>query len=146
MADPHDDPVSTLIAAPIPTQVRPTPLLDPSQETFAGRAAAAGVDLTGPLTHGALVVDLARYVVTLEGRQLELSARQMDLLAVFLGAPHRVWSRAQLHEVCWGEREGGASRTVDMELSRLRSKVGIDLLRNVPHRGWILRAAAASRQ
>ncbi|MDX6216542.1 MAG: two-component system, OmpR family, phosphate regulon response regulator PhoB [Frankiales bacterium] len=104
---------------------------------FAGRAADAGVSLTGPLQTGGLAVDLAGYVVTLDGEELDLSPRQVELLGLFLAAPRKVWSRDQLHWVCWGDT--APSRRVDVQLCRLRAKTGLDLFRNVRDRGWALR-------
>src|SRR4051794_41775275 len=81
---------------------------------FAGRAADAGISLSAPLQIAGLVVDLAGYVVTLDGQELDLSPRQVELLALFLAAPRKVWSRDQLHWVCWGDtapsRRGAARR------------------------------------
>ncbi len=105
------------------------------------RAAEAGVCLTGPLAAGPLVVDLAAYVVTVDGAELEVSPRQVELLALFVAAPRKVWSRDQLHWVCWGSTS--PSRRVDVQLCRLRAKTGLDLFRNVRDRGWALRAFAA---
>ena len=107
---------------------------------FAGRAAAAGVSVDGVLSTGDLVVDLAGYTVTLEGQELDLSPRQVELLALFLAQPRKVWSRDQLHWVCWGDTS--PSRRVDVQLCRLRARTGLDLFRNVRDRGWALRPVA----
>ncbi len=107
---------------------------------FLGRAADAGVEVGTPLSTGALVVDLAGYAVTLEGTELDLSPRQVELLALFVAEPRRVWSREQLHWVCWGDTS--PSRRVDVQLCRLRAKTGLDLFRNVRDRGWALRPVA----
>ena len=104
------------------------------------RAAGAGVTVTSPLASGGLVVDLAAYAVTLDGAALDLSPRQVALLALFLSAPGRVWSRDQLHWVCWGDIS--PSRRVDVQLCRLRARTGLDLFRNVRDRGWALRPVA----
>jgi DNA-binding response OmpR family regulator len=104
---------------------------------FAGRLAQAGLAVEGLLEHGDLVVDLPSYVVTKGGAVLDLSARQVELLALFLAAPRKVWSRDQLHWVCWGDT--ARSRRVDVQLCRLRGKTGVDLFRNVRDRGWALR-------
>jgi DNA-binding response OmpR family regulator len=106
-------------------------------DDFPGRAADAGVTLPGPLATAGLVVDLAGYVVTRDGEELDLSPRQVELLALFLAAPRKVWSRDQLHWVCWGDT--APSRRVDVQLCRLRAKTGLDLFRNVRDRGWALR-------
>lgn len=73
----------------------------------------------------------------LDGERVELTALQVELLALFLAAPSRVWSREELTWVCW--REPAEGRRVDVQLSRIRAKLGIDLFRNVRDRGWALR-------
>ena len=105
---------------------------------FAERAAEAGVVLPSTVQAGGLVVDLAGYEVSLHGEPLDLSPRQVELLALFVAAPARVWSRAQLHRICWGDT--APSRRVDVQLCRLRGRTGLDLFRNVRDRGWALRA------
>jgi two-component system, OmpR family, phosphate regulon response regulator PhoB len=112
----------------------------PTSADFAGRAAAAGADLGSRLEHGPLRVELATYSVTVGGRELALSPRQVELLALFLAAPRKVWSREQLHWVCWGDTT--PSRRVDVQLCRLRARTGLDLFRNVRDRGWTLRVTA----
>ena len=107
---------------------------------FVSRAADAGVTVLSPLTSGGLVVDLPSYSVSLDGAELDLSPRQVELLALFLSGPRKVWSRAQLHWVCWGDTT--PSRRVDVQLCRLRAKTGLDLFRNVRDRGWALRPVA----
>ena len=77
---------------------------------------------------------------TLDGDELDLSPRQVELLALFLAGPRTVWSREQLHWVCWGDTS--PSRRVDVQLCRLRAKTGRDLFRNVRDRGWALRPVA----
>lgn len=137
------------MAYPAPALARRTParpLLRSVADTghdFAGRAAAAGVVLSAPLVTGGLLVDLPGYGVTLDGEPLELSPRQVELLALFLACPRKVWSRDQLHWVCWGDTS--ASRRVDVQLCRLRTKTGLDLFRNVRDRGWALRPGAGER-
>lgn len=106
---------------------------------FQERAARAGVDVGGVLCSGPLRVDLAGYTVELGSRELDLSPRQVELLALFLAAPGRVWSREQLHRVCWDDVS--PSRRVDVQLCRIRARIGVDLFRNVRERGWSLRPA-----
>lgn len=142
----------TVNAAPLPTaQSARTPLHSVATGTvtasasratgdFVTRAAEAGVEVTSPLATGGLVVDLPGYSVTLDGEELDLSPRQVELLALFLSGPRKVWSRQQLHWVCWGDTS--PSRRVDVQLCRLRAKTGLDLFRNVRDRGWALRPVA----
>ena len=109
----------------------------PPSGSFRGRLADAGVDVSGPLVSGPLSLDLDVYEVSVEGRPVELSPRQVEVLAVFLASPSRVWSREQLHWLCWADTT--PSRRVDVQLCRIRARVGIDLFRNVRDRGWALR-------
>jgi DNA-binding response OmpR family regulator len=109
----------------------------PGLTDFFGRAAGAGVEVAGAVSAGGLVVDPSTYTVTVDGRELLLSPRQVELLALFVAAPRKVWSRAQLHWICWGDTT--PSRRVDVQLCRLRARTGLDLFRNVRDRGWMLR-------
>lgn len=105
---------------------------------FVQRADDVGVDVSRPVSAGPLEVDVATYTATRDGVDLALSPRQVELLALFLAEPRRVWSRGQLHWVCWGDRS--TSRRVDVQLCRLRARTELDLFRNVRDRGWTLRA------
>ena len=136
--NPPNHPSSHPLARPVAPMLRS---VAGTGRDFTTRATDAGVNLTGQLTLGPLVVELASYVVTLDGEELDLSPRQVELLALFLGAPRKVWSRDQLHWICWGDT--APSRRVDVQLCRLRAKTGMDLFRNVRDRGWALRPAAS---
>ncbi len=89
---------------------------------------------------GPLQVDVDRYVVLLGDEPVEMTPRQVELLALFLASPDRLWTRAQLHAICWGE--GTSGRRVDVQLCRIRARLGLDLFRNIRDRGWALRAAS----
>lgn len=131
-------------AADLPTTQPPrTPLHAVGRlpaSDFLSRAAEAGVAVGGTVSAGALTVDLTGYTAWLDGAELDLSPRQVELLALFLSGPRKVWSREQLHWVCWGDT--APSRRVDVQLCRLRAKTGLDLFRNVRDRGWALRPVA----
>jgi two-component system phosphate regulon response regulator PhoB len=86
--------------------------------------------------NGPLTVDIDVYEVRAGTDVVGLSPRQVELLAVFLAAPGKVWSREQLHWICWGDTT--PSRRVDVQLCRIRGKVGTELFRNVRDRGWTL--------
>ncbi len=75
---------------------------------------------------GTIEVDLSARRATVEGRALELTSREFDLLAFFVTHPDRVYSREQLMEAVWGSRYFGTARTVDNFVARLRAHVGDD--------------------
>lgn len=106
-------------------------------DAFRRRASDAGLDLRPTLRHGPLMLNLDRYELTVGGVTVPLPALQVELLAVFLAAPDRVWSRRQLDSLIRGR--GGSSRRIDVRLARLRARLGVDLFRSIKGRGWILR-------
>ena len=57
------------------------------------------------------------------GRPLELSAREFDILCFLSAAPGRVFSREELMEQVWGYEYYGDLRAVDVAIRRLREKV-----------------------
>lgn len=116
----------------------PTPLGLPDRpgQPFLERAAALDVDLSLPVEAAGICVDLLTYTVTLDAASLALPPRQVEILALFVGRPGRVWTRAELHWACWGH--SGTGRRIDVQLSRLRASAGKELFRTVRHRGWAL--------
>jgi len=80
----------------------------------------------GPLHGGSLVLDPTTHEVTLEGRNVDLTAKEFELLRLLLSHPNRVFTRDFLLEHIWGYDYYGSTRTVDMHISRLREKIEDD--------------------
>jgi len=85
---------------------------------------AATQDAASTLTVGDLVVELAPRTVTLEGRAVELSRREFDLLAHLAARPGEVVNKRELLAEVWHQVYGGAERSLDVHLSWLRRKLG----------------------
>jgi two-component system alkaline phosphatase synthesis response regulator PhoP len=75
---------------------------------------------------GDVEVDVDARKARAQGRELELTSREFDLLAWFVTHPDRVYSREQLMEAVWGSRYFGTVRTVDNFVARLRAHIGDD--------------------
>ncbi|MBI5711397.1 MAG: response regulator transcription factor [Candidatus Eisenbacteria bacterium] len=73
---------------------------------------------------GALRVDTSAREASYRGRALALTPREFDLLAFFARHPGRVLSREELLRKVWGYDYVGETRTVDVHVRRLRSKLG----------------------
>jgi DNA-binding response OmpR family regulator len=80
----------------------------------------------GPLRGGGLTLDPATHEVTLDGRSVDLTAKEFELLRLLLSHPNRVFTRDFLLEHIWGYDYYGSTRTVDMHISRLREKIEDD--------------------
>ena len=81
-------------------------------------------DAAPALTVGGLVVDPRSREATLDGRSLELSRLEFDLLAHLAGRAGEVVTKRELLAEVWHQPYGGADKTVDVHLSWLRRKLG----------------------
>ena len=73
------------------------------------------------LRFGRLEVDLAAHEVRVAGGPVQMTAREFELLRVFVGHPRQVFSREQLFELVWGSY--GDRSAVSVYISRLREKL-----------------------
>jgi two-component system alkaline phosphatase synthesis response regulator PhoP len=78
------------------------------------------------LRAGSLVIDTGGHVATLEGRPLDLTPTEFELLAVLLQTPGRVFTRLELLDRVQGDAYEGYERTVDAHIKNLRAKLGDD--------------------
>ena len=90
----------------------------------------------GPLRYRELSLDLDAREVRLEGRPLELTAREFELLHTFLSAPGRVFTREMLLSKLWGYDFFGDERVVDSHIKNLRRKLGRDYIETVRGVGY----------
>jgi two-component system alkaline phosphatase synthesis response regulator PhoP len=90
------------------------------REALAGSAAQPD---GGRIALGALSLDLGRRKVTLEGRTVELTVKEFELLALFVRNPGRTYSRTDLLNLVWGYQYEGYEHTVNSHINRLRNKI-----------------------
>ena len=83
----------------------------------------AGIEGTGLVRSGDLVVDVERHRVVVAGREVHLTVREYELLNALLRARGRVLSRQELLDEVWGPQYLGGPRTVDIHIRRLRAKM-----------------------
>jgi len=85
----------------------------------------AATAIAPPVLSGRLEVDVAARRARSEGRELELTVREFDLLAFFVTHPGKAFTRAELLEQVWGWSFGDQS-TITVYVRRLRDKVERD--------------------
>lgn len=78
------------------------------------------------LAGGPVVLDLRARRAWVRGAEIELTAKEFDLLKLFLSNPGQVFTKAQLFDSVWGEDFVGADNTVMVHIRRLRTKVEED--------------------
>jgi DNA-binding response OmpR family regulator len=97
---------------------------------------------------GEVVIDEDSYTAKVKGRTLDLTFKEFELLKYLAQHPGRVFSRSQLLQEIWGYDYFGGTRTVDVHIRRLRSKLGpefesiIDTVRNVGYRFAVTNAGS----
>jgi DNA-binding response OmpR family regulator len=75
---------------------------------------------------GELVIEVEKRSVMLRGKQVDLTAREFDLLLHFARHPGRVFTRMQLLDSLWGYSHEGYDHTVNSHINRLRAKIEDD--------------------
>jgi DNA-binding response OmpR family regulator len=89
---------------------------------------------------GGVEIDEGSYTARLDGRLLDLTFKEFELLKYLAQHPGRVFTRQQLLQEVWGYDYFGGTRTVDVHVRRLRAKLGpereslIGTVRNVGYR------------
>lgn len=91
------------------------------------------------LVLGELRLNQDEHTVMLEGKRLQLTYKEFELLRLFLSRPGMIYSREQLFTQVWNSDYMGDSRTLDMHIRTLRQKLGeygklIETVRNVGYR------------
>lgn len=92
---------------------------------------------------GDLIIDLAKYEVSVDGRPILLTFKEYQLLKCLASNQGRVFTRDALLNKVWGYEYYGGDRTVDVHIKRLRSKIEITnhtFIETVRNIGYRLRA------
>jgi len=97
-----------------------------SRTAAAPGAGAAAVAVETTRAFGTLTIDPLAREVTLEGKTLDLTRIEFDLLDTFTAEPRVAFSRAQLLERVWGPNWFGDDHLVDVHVSNLRRKLADD--------------------
>ncbi|MGW7258846.1 winged helix-turn-helix domain-containing protein [Streptomyces sp. NPDC054834] len=117
--------IGYLVLVPADQQPPFLPVAVPDQpDSTSGSAAGTGGDQL-------VRIDTVRRTASVDGRELDLTYLEFELLAHLVAHPHRVHTRDQLVTTVWGYGHVGDGRTVDVHVARLRRKLG------AAHRGTI---------
>jgi two-component system, OmpR family, phosphate regulon response regulator PhoB len=109
------------------------------------RLGAGGATSSDRLQLGAIAIDLGAHQVKVDGTPIELTPTEFKLLLTLAERRGRVQGRAHLLETVWDAAPDIQTRTVDMHIQRLRTKLGAasDLIETVRGFGYRLRTPSA---
>lgn len=90
------------------------------------RSAEPDTPTDAVLTGGPVRMDIDRHVVTVNGEEVPMPLKEFELLEILLRNVGRVMTRGQLIERVWGADYVGDTKTLDVHIKRLRSKIETD--------------------
>jgi two-component system, OmpR family, response regulator len=90
---------------------------------------------------GELEMDLIKRRVTRAGREIDLQPREFALLEYLMRRPDQIATRTMLLEGVWDYHFDPKTNIVETHISRLRSKIGGDIIQTVRGSGYLIRAA-----
>ena len=83
-----------------------------------------------------ITIDRDRYVVELEGKELQLPKKEFELLELLASRPGKVFNRDQILAVVWGNDTIVGERTIDVHIRKLREKLGDAYIRTIKGVGY----------
>lgn len=98
------------------------------------------VDQKNLIKRGKLSIDISKYEVRLDDKKIDLTFTEFELLKFLCGSPGTVFTREVLLNKVWGYEYYGGTRTVDVHVRRLRSKIEgkssvfIETVRNIGYK------------
>ena len=78
---------------------------------------------TGIVIHDGLMIDIKSYTVTLNGKPVICTPKEIEILYMLASNPGHVFTREQLLNRVWGYDFVGETRTVDTHIKRIRAKL-----------------------
>jgi DNA-binding response OmpR family regulator len=91
-----------------------------------GNMTGQAVSESEPIVAGKLEIDFERRAVALDGKPIQLTYVEFEILAALAGTPGRVYTREMLLEHIWGDSTYRDPRTVDVHIRHLREKLEAD--------------------
>lgn len=83
-------------------------------------------DMPQIIQRGLITINPDKHTVTVEEQEVDLTAREFDLLLFFARYPGRVYTRSELLDQIWGYGHDGYEHTVNSHINRLRVKIEVD--------------------
>jgi two-component system alkaline phosphatase synthesis response regulator PhoP len=88
------------------------------------RSKKSDSDASQKLTFGTLSVDIEKKICTLDGEEVKLTKTEMELLMMFLQHQGRIFTREEILKRVWKDEVIVLDRTIDVNITRLRKKIG----------------------
>ena len=90
------------------------------------------------IQHGNIEVNPEEHRVTTDGKTIDLSLREFNILHALIRSPGRVISKEQLEQIVYGWESDPESNVVQVHLHNLRRKIGKDFIRTIRGVGYVI--------
>ena len=84
------------------------------------------VDTPQVFIAGELVMNLSDYTLTKNGKRVELTAKEFEILKLLMQNPKKVYTKEQIYSLVWNDAYLGDENAVNVHVSRLRNKIEDD--------------------
>ena len=88
------------------------------------------------LTHNGIQIDTENYKVFVSGNEIELTAREFEILRLFMENKGRVFTRQQIMDTIWNYDYFGDDKIINTHIKNIRKKLGVDCIETVRGVGY----------
>jgi len=85
---------------------------------------------------GNITIDVDRYIVLQDGKELFFPKKEFELLKLLASNPEKVFHREEIYSLVWGETIIVGERTIDVHIRKIRKKLGNDIIKTVKGVGY----------
>jgi two-component system, OmpR family, alkaline phosphatase synthesis response regulator PhoP len=85
---------------------------------------------------GSMIIDPVKFLVTLDGQDLNLAKKEFELLYLLASRPGKVFLRNEILDNVWGTEVIVGDRTIDVHIRKIRQKLGVDCVTTVKGVGY----------
>jgi two-component system alkaline phosphatase synthesis response regulator PhoP len=85
---------------------------------------------------GNIMIDLDKYLVTVDGKEINLPRKEFTLLQLLTSRPSKVFTREEIFDFIWGDHVFVGDRTIDVYIRKLREKLGDKHIKTIKGVGY----------
>ncbi len=85
---------------------------------------------------GEITIDTAKFLVTINGKEISLAKKEFELLYLLASKPGRVFLRSEILNQIWGYDVIVGDRTIDVHIRKIRQKLGVDCITTIKGVGY----------
>ena len=85
---------------------------------------------------GNITIDRERYLITIDGNEIQLARKEFELLSMLAAKPGKVFTRDEILKRVWDDDVVVGERTIDVHIRKIREKTGTDHLKTIKGIGY----------